>query len=89
MTSQFIIPPPADQPGGALTEAGVLSNNPHIKYVNFRDRGYAVVECAAPNELNVIFRAARARSTARARADVFDLARFRVARRHRRPSQQL
>jgi alkaline phosphatase D len=76
VTSQFIFPPPADQPGGLTSEAGILSNNPHIKYVNFRDRGYAVMECR-PERLNVTFRAAR--SVTEEDADVFDLASYELA----------
>jgi alkaline phosphatase D len=75
ITSQFVIPPPADQGGGALAEGGVLSNNPHIKFVNFRDRGYAVMECR-PDRLGVTFRAAR--SVTQENADVYDLAKFEV-----------
>ena len=77
MTSQGILPPSVEDPGGLATEVAVDANNPHIKFSNFRDRGYAVVEANA-NELNVVFRAAR--TVEADTADVFDLARFRVAR---------
>ena len=60
-----------------LTDAAILSNNPHIKFSNTSVRGYAVME-ATPDELRVVFRAAR--STTTERSDVFDLQRFRVAR---------
>ena len=76
MTSQFIFPPPTDQAAGALSEAGILSNNPHIKYVNFRDRGYAVVECR-PDRLNVVFR--RARDVTDESSDVLDLQKYELA----------
>ena len=58
-------------------EAAVDANNPHIRFSNFRDRGYAVVEASAA-ELRVTFRAPR--SVTSPTSDVFDLARFRVAR---------
>jgi hypothetical protein len=77
MTSQGILPPSVEDPGGLATEVAVDANNPHIKFSNFRDRGYAVVECDAA-ELRVVFRAAR--TVAADSSDVFDLARFRVAR---------
>jgi alkaline phosphatase D len=77
MTSQGILPPSVEDPGGLATEAAVDANNPHIRFSNFRDRGYAVVEASAA-ELRVVFRAPR--TTAAPTADVFDLARFKVAR---------
>jgi alkaline phosphatase D len=77
VTSEFIIPEPARVAGGIATEAGALSQNPHFDFVNFRDKGYGVVE-ARPDELLVTFRIA---STVREpQAQVNDLARFRVAR---------
>ena len=73
ITSQFIFPPPADEPGGVASEPGILSNNPHIRFANVRDRGYAVMECRA-DRLSVTFRAAR--SVTDEKADVYDLARY-------------
>ena len=76
LTSQFIFPPPADTAGGVVSEVGILSNNPHIKFANTRDRGYAVMECR-PDRLNVTFRAAR--SVTDEKADVYDLAKYELA----------
>ena len=77
ITSEGILPPGVEDPGGLALEGAVDANNPHIKFSNFRERGYAVVE-ASSAELKVTFRAAR---TVKAdTSDVFDLARFRVQR---------
>src|SRR3712207_9187339 len=57
ITSEFIIPEPARVAGGIATEAGARSQNLHFDFVNFRDKGYGVVE-ARPDELLVTFRAA-------------------------------
>jgi alkaline phosphatase D len=77
MTSQGILPPSVEDPGGLTTEAAVDANNPHIRFSNFRDRGYCVVEASAA-DLRVVFRAPR--TVAAPASDVFDLARFRVPR---------
>ena len=76
MTSQFIFPPPTDQGAGILTEGGILSNNPHIKYVNLRDRGYAVMECR-PERMTVTFRAVRSVTTDG--SEVYDLRKYELA----------
>jgi alkaline phosphatase D len=77
ITSEGILPPSVEDPGGLTLEGAVTVNNPHIQYSNFREKGYAVAECTA-EELRVRFRAAR--TIAEDTSDVFDLARFRVAR---------
>jgi alkaline phosphatase D len=77
ITSQGILPPDVEDPGGLALEPTVRANNPHIGYSNFRERGYAVVECT-PQDMRVTFRAAR--SVFEDRSDVFDLKRFRVQR---------
>ena len=77
VTSQGILPPDVEDPGGLALEPSVDANNPHIKYSNFRERGYAVVEASAA-ELKVTFRAAR--TVDAPTSEMFDLARFRVQR---------
>ena len=77
VTSKGILPPGTENQGGLALETSVGPNNPHLRYSNFRERGYAVVEANA-GELRVVFRAAR--TLDQERSDIFDLARFRVAR---------
>jgi alkaline phosphatase D len=77
ITSQGILPPDVEDPGGIALEGSVDSNNPHIRYSNFREKGYAVAECT-PEELRVRFRATR--TVFAETSDVFDLKRFRVER---------
>jgi len=73
MTSEGVAPSGATLP----VDAAILADNPHIKYVDEQFKGYGVLE-ARPEELLVTFRAAR--TVKQDNADVFDLARFRVAR---------
>jgi alkaline phosphatase D len=77
ITSRGILPEGVSDPGGYLLQGGVLSNNPHIRFADFRARGYGVME-ADPTELRVTFRTAR--TVFEDTSDVFDLARFRVPR---------
>ena len=57
------------------SDAGVLANNPHIKYSNQAFKGYAVLE-ARPDELLVEYRSPR--TIKRDRSEVFTLQGFRV-----------
>jgi alkaline phosphatase D len=77
VTSKGILPPSVEDPGGLVTEAAVDANNPHIRYSNFRAKGYAVVE-ATGTELKVVFRSPR--TVTSQTSEIFDLAKFRVAR---------
>jgi alkaline phosphatase D len=76
VTSEFLIPEQGREAGGIATEAGALSQNPHYRFANFRDKGYGIVE-ARPEELLVTFRSPS--SVLQPTAPVRDLARFRVA----------
>ncbi len=67
--------PPA-QPVALPTDAGVLANNPHIKFSNQAFKGYGVLE-ARPDELLVEYRAAR--TIKQPKSEVFTLQGFRVA----------
>jgi alkaline phosphatase D len=77
ITSRGILPEGVSDPGGYLLDPGVRSNNPHIRFADFRAKGYAVLEADA-KELRCTFRAAR--TVFEDTADVYDLARFRVPR---------
>jgi alkaline phosphatase D len=59
------------------SDANVEVNNPHIKLSNQSFKGYGILE-ARPDELLVTYRSPRTTQTER--SDLFDLARFRVAR---------
>jgi alkaline phosphatase D len=73
VTSEGVIP----EQGTLATDAGLIASNPHLVFADERLRGYGVLE-ARPEELLVTFRAAR--TVKQPTSDVFDLARFRVAR---------
>ena len=60
-----------------VTETTIRASNLHIAYVNDRRKGYGVLE-ASPRELKVTFRSPR--TVLAPRAEIDDLARFRVAR---------
>ena len=77
MTSKFIFPDQVADPAGLLSESSLLANNPHIRFVNVRRKGYGVVE-ARPEELLVSFRAVA--TVEQPTSPVEDLAKFRVAR---------
>lgn len=77
VTSSGILPTEVEDPGGLLLDTAILANNPHMRYANFRDRGYCVVEASAA-ELKVVFRSPQSILTER--TNVVDLARFRVPR---------
>ena len=77
ITSQGILPPDVEDPGGLALEGSVMPNNPHLRYSNFREKGYAIAECTA-DEMRVRFRATRSVYTET--AEVYDLASFRVER---------
>ena len=60
-----------------VTDNGLLTQNPHLRYANMDVKGYGVVECT-PEEMRVRFRAARVVDVPS--SDVYDLRRFRVER---------
>ena len=77
ITSKGIIPDAARQAGVIVTDNGLLTQNPHLRYANMDVKGYGVVECTQ-EEMKVRFRAARAVDVPS--SDVYDLRRFRVER---------
>ncbi len=77
ITSKGIIPDEARQAGVIVTDNGLLTQNPHLKFANMDVKGYAVVECDS-EELRVRFRAPRAVDVPQ--SEIFDLKRFRVER---------